>query len=185
MNTVDSFETLASARKLPMLRAFELDCSAILGDISYLLLNPIVRRSRFTTDAVTSDCVKHHRFGRLLSDIVKVGEKQAELSNVESAAVDAMWAMTLQSEKDLGDGVTELIEANQDPYVPKLSSRVMRLAGLFQTEPSEQSSNMWAHVIADLMEKLDYPVVHLFPTGATEDLKRLDAIFRRANGKKS
>ena len=185
MNTVDAFERKTSARKLPVLKAFEPDCSAILGDISYLLLEPIVRQSRFTWRDIIPGCVQYQKYGRLLSDTVAVGDRRVELSHIESSVIDAMWATRIRSETKLGDGVTELIETNDDPYVPKLSTWITRHAGLLQTEPSEQCSNVSACVITDLMSKLGYPIVHLFPTGATEDLKHIDAIFRTPSPAKS
>jgi hypothetical protein len=178
MNTVDTFDTKASSRKLTMPKAFELDCSAILGDISHLIPNSLVRLSRFTTRDVVPNCVQHRKYGRLLSDALVLGDKRIEMSSVESAAIDSMLAMKLRSENDVGEDVTELIEATDELYLLKLSSWITRHLGLFRTEPSERYSNMSAHVITDLMKKLDCPVMHLFPTNRTEDLRRIDSLFR-------
>jgi hypothetical protein len=178
LNTVDTFESKTSSRKLPMTTAFELDCSAILGDISHLVPPSFVRLSRFTKRDVTADCVQHHEYGRLLSDTVILGEKRADMTSLESAAIDSMLAMKLRSQKNVGDGVTELVETTDEIYMLKLSSWITRHIGLFKTTPSEQYANMSAHVITDLMKKLDCPVMHLFPTDRTEDLKRIDALFR-------
>jgi hypothetical protein len=178
LNTVDAFESRSSSRKLPMTRAFELDCSAVLGDISNLVPPGLVRLSRFTERDVTPDCVQHREYGRLLSDTVILGEKRVDMTSLESAAIDSMLAMKLRSEKNMGDGVTELVETTDETYILKLSSWITRHLAFFRTTPSEQYANMSAHVIMDLMKKLDCPVMHLFPTDRTEDLKRIDSLFR-------
>jgi len=185
MNTVDAFETKLSTRKLSMLKALELDCSAILGDISHLVPHALVRQSRFTKRDVTPDCVQHHKYGRLLSDTVILGDKRVEMTSIESAVIDSMLAMKLDSEKNVGDDVTELIETTDELYMLKLSSWITRHIGLFRTEPSEQYTNMSAHVITDLMKKLDCQVMHLFPTDRTENLKQIDALFRTSAPTKS
>lgn len=100
------------------------------------------------------------------------------MTTLESAALDSMLAMKLRSEKDKGDGVTELVETTDEVYILKLSSWITRHIGLFNSTPSEVYANISAHVITDLMRKLDCPVMHLFPTDRTEDLKRIDALFR-------
>jgi hypothetical protein len=122
--------------------------------------------------------VQHHEYGRLLSDTVILGEKRVDLTSLESAAIDSMLTMKLRSEKDVGEGVTELVETTDDIYMLKLSSWITRHLGLLNTAPSEQYANASAHVITDLMRKLDCPVMHMFPTDRTEDLKRIDALFR-------
>jgi len=181
VNTVDSFENKSSSRKLPMTTAFELDCSAILGDVSFLVRSALVRQSRFTKHGVTPDCVQHHKYGRLLADRVDLGEKRVDMTSLESAAIDSMLAMKLRSEKNVGDGVTELVETTDEIYMLKLSSWITRHLGLFKMAPSEQYANVSAHVINDLMKKLDCPVMHLFPTDGTEELKRIDALFRTSS----
>lgn len=178
MNTVDTFETKSSARKLTMLRAFELDCSAILGDISYLIPHSLVRVSRFTTHDVTPDCVQHRKYGRLLSDVVVLGDNRVQMTGIESASIDSMLAMKIRREQNVSDGVTEIIETTDELYMLKLSSWITRHIGLFRTEPTEEYCNVSARVITDLMKKLDCQVMHLFPTDRTEDLKRIDSLFR-------
>ena len=178
MNTIDSFETKTSTRKLSMTKAFELDCSAILGDVSYLVPHPLVRQSRFTKRDVTLECVRHEEYGRLLSDTVILGDRRVEMTSLESAVIDSMFTMRRVSEKPAGDDETELLETTDELYMLKLSSCITRHIGLFRTEPSEQYSNLSAHVVADLMKKLDCPEIHLFPEERTEDLKRIDSLFR-------
>lgn len=138
----------------------------------------LVRASRFTKRDVTPNCVQHHKYGRLLSDVVILGDNRVQMTSIESAAIDSMLAMKLRREEDLGDGVTELVETADDLYMLKLSSWITRHIGLFRVEPSEQYSNMSAHVVTNLMKKLDCPVVHLFPMDRTEDLKRINTLFR-------
>src|SRR6266849_3068192 len=104
--------------------------------------------------------VQHHKCGRLLSDTVILGDKQVDMTSLDSAAIDSMLAMKLRSEKDLGDGVTELVETIDEIYMLKVSCWITRHIGLFRTTPSEQYANMSAHVITDLMKKLDCPVMH-------------------------
>jgi hypothetical protein len=177
MNTVDTFETKSSTRKLAMMKAFELDCSAILGDISHFVPNSLVRVSRFTKQGVTPNGVQDQKYGHLLSDTVILGDKRVQMSSIESGAIDSMLTMKLQREENVGSGVTEIVECTDDSYILKLSSWITRHIGLFQTEPSEQYSNISAHVITGLMKKLDCRLIHLFPTDRTEDLKRIDSLF--------
>jgi hypothetical protein len=178
LNTIDTFEIRSSTRKLAMTRAVELDCSAILGDVSHLVPPSLVRVSRYTKHEVTPSCVQHEKYGRLLSDVAVLGQKRVQMTTVESAAIDSMLVMKPRSQQNVGDGVIEITTTIDEIHILKLSSWITRHIGLLQEDPNEEYSNISAHVIADLMEKLGCQVVHLFPTNGTDELKRLDFLFR-------
>lgn len=180
MNTVDSLEQKSSSYKLALTRAIELDCSAIVGDISHLVPPALVRVSRFSKNEVLDDSVRHEQYGRLLSDIAILGEQQVEMTSLESAAIDSMILMKRQESTELGNGETEVVESPDDIYLIKLSSWVTRHIAMFGVTPSERLANMSGYTITELMKKLDCPVVHLFPTGRTKELARMDEQFRTA-----
>jgi hypothetical protein len=180
LNTPDTFERKSSSRKLQMTSALELDCGAILGDISFMVPPSVVRVSRFSTEDVTESSVRHHKHGRLVSDIVSLGERRVEMDSFESAAIDSMLVMTTVKEVSCGNGVTERTETLNDFYVPKLSSWITRHIAIFSTKPSEQYAHASACTITELMKKLDCQVVHLFPSGRSKQLEQLDEVFRNA-----
>ncbi len=111
-----------------------------------------------------------------------VGNNRVELTNLESAAIDSMITMRCRSTRETGDGETELIATPDGVYVLKLSSWITRHIAAFNTAPSVELANTSAHVITGLMKKLGCPHFFIFPTGQTENLKRLDAAFGLTEG---
>jgi hypothetical protein len=183
MNTPDSFERKASSYKISMTTAFELDCSAIVGDVSHLILPGLVRISRFSKNNVTENCVRHEKYGKRLSDVAILDGIKVQMESLESAAIDSMMTMRVHTVTEFENGETELTETPDETYFLKLSSWVTRHLALFQTEPSDKLANMSAFYITEFMKKLGCPVVHVFPSERTEDLKLLDAIFRTSEQK--
>jgi hypothetical protein len=105
------------------------------------------------------------------------------MTAVESAAIDAMLTMKIRDVRSLDNGVTELTETPAAVYIPKLSSWITHHQAIFGTTPTEEYFNVSAHVIADLMKKLDCPVLQIFPTGGSAELKQLERLFMTgANG---
>jgi len=140
----------------------------------------LVRVSRFSPQDVTDNSVRHEKYGRLVSDVASLGDRKVELTSLESAAIDSMMTMKRVRETKLGNGETELIETPDSVYMLKLSSWITRHLAIFKTQPSEQVANMSAHVITDFMQKLDCPLLHLFPSGRSKQLELLDELFRTA-----
>lgn len=178
LNTPDTFERKSSIRKLPITSAFDLDCGAIFGDISHMVPPALVRISRFSVQNVTDSPVRHETYGRLVSAVASLGDRRVEMSILESAAIDSMLTMTRVKETNLGNGETELIETPDSVYMLKLSSWITRHLAIFKTQPTEQYANMSAHVIMEFMKKLDCPLLHLFPSGRSKQLERLEELFR-------
>jgi hypothetical protein len=177
MNTPDTFETKSSSRKLSIEKAFEFDCSAILGDISHIVPESLKRALRFSQQDTACAAVFHEQHGRLVSDTATLGERQVVMTGIESAALDSMLAMKETGLSVLGESEVELTETLASVYVLKLSSWITRHLSLLNTEPSEELSNVSAQVIVDLMKKLGCPTLHLFPRERTEQMKRLVSLF--------
>ena len=156
LNTPDTFERKSSTRKMPMTTAFEFDCSLILGDMSYFVPQSLTRVSCFDETIVSDTSVRHEEYGGLVSDIVMLGDKRIDMTNLESAAIDSM--MTMKSrDAERADGKTKLVETPDENYMLKLSSWITRHLTNFNATPSEEYANVSAHVITELMEKLDCP----------------------------
>ena len=177
LNTPDSFERRASTRKLPMTSAFELDCSLILGDVSYLVTQSLTRVSRFDENDVSESSVRHQEYGRLVSDVAVQGGNRIEMTTLESAAIDSMLRMKKRSVKRSDNGDTEIVESPDGNYLLKLSSWITHHQTIFNTTPTEEHFNVSAHVITDLMTKLDCPLLHMFPLGRSGGLKQLERSF--------
>lgn len=177
LNTPDTFEQKSSSRKLPMSSAIELDCGAILGDISHMVSPALIRVSRYSTQNVTGNLVRHKKYGRLVSDVASLGERKLEMNSLESAALDSMLTMIQVKDMNLSNEETELTETLDTVYILKLSSWITRHLATIKTQPSEQNANLSACVITHLMKKLNCPLLHLFPFGRSKQLERLDELF--------
>jgi hypothetical protein len=88
-----------------------------------------------------------------------------------------MMKMRKRSAKQLGNGITELLETPDDNYMLKLSSWITRHLMVFHATPSETNSSVSAHTISDLMTKLDCPLLQNFPTDRSNELKQLQTLF--------
>ena len=177
LNTPDTFEGEASSRKLSMATAFELDCALILGDISFFVPQSLLRVSRFDQKDVSDSVARHLTHGRLVSDVAVLGDKRVDMTNVESAAIDSMITMKSRTVKDCGSGETEVVENPDGNFMPKLSSWISRHLATFKMDPTEEYANVSAHVITELMKKLGCPLCQFFPSGRSDDVKRLETLF--------
>jgi hypothetical protein len=180
LNTPDTFESKSSVRKLPMAVAFELDCSAILGDTFHLVPSSLVRVSRFNTWDVSDTRPRHEKYGGCVSDVAVLGDRRVEMTTLESAAVDSMMTMKREREMNLGNGETVLIERPDSLYMLKLSSWITRHLALLKAQPTEELAHTSAAAIMEFVKKLDCPLLHLFPSGGSQQLQRLDQLFRTA-----
>lgn len=177
LNTPDIFERKSSNRKLPMLMAFELDCGLILGDVSYFVPRTLTRISGFDEIKVDEPYVRHDKYGRMVSDVAILGEKKVTLNSLESGAIDSMLTMKTRDIKRHKNRTTEIVESPEENYMLKLSSWITRHLMTFNITPTEEHSNVSAHVISELMEKLGCPAVHIYPSKKTDNLKNLESLF--------
>lgn len=178
LNTPDTFELKSSRRKLTMTSAIELDCGAILGDISHMVPPALVRVSRWSLLNVTDRSIRHEKYGRLVTDTASLGDCKVEMTGMESAAIDSMLNMSRIKETALGNGEFELTESPDSVYILKLSSWITRHLAVIKTPPSERDANVSAHVITEFMKKLECPLLHLFPKERSTQITRLDEVFR-------
>jgi len=176
LNTPDTFERKSSTCRMPMTTAFELDCSLILGDVSYFVPHSLTRVSCFDNGAVSESSVRHENYGRLVSDVAVLGDKRVEMTSLESAAIDSMMTMKNRG-VERADEKTQLVETPDEDYMLRLSSWITRHLAIFNTTPSEEYANVSAHVITDLMQKLDCPLLHMFPSDGSDHLKQLQTLF--------
>ena len=177
LNTPDTFERKTSSRKLPMASAFGADCGQILGDVSHMLFPSLVRTSRFSPQG-RADChIRHPEYGFLVSDVAVSEDRRVEMDSRESAALDAMLSMRRLSRTHLDNGGIELTESPDSVHLLKLSSWITRHLALFNLQPSEGYANVSAHIIMDLMNKLDCPLVPVFPHDRSGQVDRLSELF--------
>jgi hypothetical protein len=177
LNTPDTFEGKASTRKLPMTTAFEFDCGLIVGDVSWLVPQSLTRISCFDKNAVSDTSMRHEEYGHSVSDVAMLGEKRVNMNSIESAAIDSMMTMKDRSTKHANNRTTELVATPDDNYILKLSSWITRHLAIFNMTPTEEYCNVSAHVVSGLMEKLDCPLLHVFPSGRSPQLTQLGKLF--------
>jgi len=177
LNTPDIFEQKASCFKLPLATAFEFDCSLIMGDLSYLVPESLIRVSLFNKNTTSSTSIRHEKYGSLVSDMAILKKIQIELIGVESAAIDSMMTMKTKCVERCSNDETKLIETLDNNYMLKLSSWITRHLAILKTQPTEQNANISANVITGLMEKLGCPPCHMFPLGRSDELKNLEKLF--------
>ena len=86
--------------------------------------------------------------------------------------------MTMVTKEKRSDGdKTTLVESLDSTHGLKLSSWITRHLTKFNVTPTSEYANVSAHVISELMEKLNCPQIHLFPSGATEEIKTIAGLF--------
>lgn len=176
LNTPDSFVPKSSTRKLELTTAFELDCGTVLGDISFLIPQSIARVTVFDHQA-PPDGIRHETLGTLVSDDIRVGDREFALTTVETAAVDSILSMRDVS-KTVDGSKTTISQRLDENYLTKLSNWITRHLAIFGITPTEEHSNVSAHTITNLMEKLECTRCHMFPTGRTPQISQLDQVFR-------
>jgi len=177
LNTPDSFRKNKSTRKLSLYRALELDCGLILGDVSYLIPQTLVRISTFTQKPSEEHAVIHEQFGTLVSDHAILGDNRVDMNSSESAAIDAMMTMVTHERRSTDDGKTILTEHLDSTYGLKLSSWITRHLAKFNVTPTSEYANVSAHVISELMGKLECPQMQLFPSNATKEIISISNMF--------
>lgn len=176
VNTPDSFDHNPSSPKLSILRAFELDCSLMFGDISFLLMHPLRRVRVFTTSSVDNPLVIHRQYGNCISDTITIGEQQFALAGLESATLDSICSMKSINVTKEGNSTT-VTEAIEEILAIRLSTWITRHMALFGMQPEEHSANAFAHVITELATRLGVRQINIFPWGATPEIKEIETRY--------
>lgn len=179
LNTFDSFEDRSSRRTLSLLRALELDCSGVFGDVSFLVFPPMSRKTVFSTEAENHAGIKHEKYGGLVSDSVTCSSGSIELSTLESAVFDAIFEM--KTTEVLSDNDTTIVSGSlENTCSLKLSWWISRHIALYGPLQQEDYVNVSAHVITELTERLGIQYFHMYPQGATEDITTLQKVCMTA-----
>ncbi|HAW30593.1 MAG TPA: hypothetical protein DCY03_21115 [Planctomycetaceae bacterium] len=176
LNTLDSFKNNSSTFKISLLEAFEYDCSLIFGNVSYLITQQVHRVQVFSTEPFASPPVIHETFGALVSDQVTIDNKTYSLNGVETVVLDSMFSFS-ETNKSSDLSNTTIRSETRDIFCFKLSDWITRYLILYKVKPDEKFANSSAHIIMNLMKKLDIPSVMMYPIGRSPELIELDSLY--------
>jgi Holliday junction resolvase len=168
---IDVFEEKTKKYKITMEDAYKSDVSPIFGDVSFIVNQPIYRKTTYG-DANGENPV-HEKYGCVLSDSISSdGTNYVDISQIDSAIVDALINMKVESEKK-DQGETIVIEKSNNNYVVKLSNWVIRHLGVFRVEPSFKNADISRRLIIELMKKINIPISHGIPAIASSTTNHL------------
>lgn len=162
-NTVENFEVKAKQHRLKIFDALKNDLSVIVGDINYLITQPIFRKTICDRSITDISKPQHEKFGAILSDTVSMDNQRfIELEHFESALIDANIKMKVSDTKKDGDRTT-ITEVSDNNYFLKLSTAVLRHVAIFGFKLTEQNVDISRRTIVELFKKLGVPISYTVP----------------------
>jgi hypothetical protein len=158
---IDVFEVKPKKYKITLENAHNADVSSIFGDVSFLVNKLIYRKTTYGYSK--EEVTVHKKYGAVLSDSISSdGINYVEISHIDSAIIDALITMEVESEKK-DNGNTIVIEKSKGNYVIKLSNWVIRHLGVFGVEPGFEYADISRRLILELMKKINIPISHGIP----------------------
>jgi len=176
-NAIENFEIKTKKHKIKISDAIKNDLSVIVGDITFVITQPIYRKTVCDKSITDSTNPQHENFGVIVSDSISVDNNNfLEIDSLESAIIDSSIKMTIIETKEEGKKtiITEVSDIN---YFFKLSTLILRHLAIFEAELNEQYSDISRRVIIDFFKKLN--VTQSFSIPSTKTLTS-DILYKQA-----
>jgi hypothetical protein len=166
-NAIENFEIKTKKHKIKISDAIKNDLSVIVGDITFVITQPIYRKTVCDKSITDSTNPQHEKFGVIVSDSVSVDNKNfLEINSIESAIIDSSIKMTIIDTQEEGTKtvITEISDIN---YFLKLSTIILRHLAIFETELNEEYCDISRRVIIELFKKLNITQSYSIPNTKT------------------
>lgn len=154
-NSIDNFEIKTKQHKIKIFDAMKNDLSVILGDFTFLINQPIYRKTicdKSVTDATKS---QHEMFGVIISDTVSSDNiNYLPIESIESAIIDSSIKMKIIDTIKEGDKTT-ISEVSDSNYFLKLSTLTLRHLAIFGVELNEQYADISIGIIIEFFKKIN------------------------------
>jgi len=95
-NAIENFEVKTKKHKIKIFDAIKNDLSVIVGDITFVISQPIYRKTICDKSITDSTKPQHEKFGVIISDSVSADNSNfIEIESIESAIIDASIKMKI------------------------------------------------------------------------------------------
>jgi hypothetical protein len=177
LNSVENFEPKTKKHKIKLFDAFKNDLSIIVGDITFVISQPIYRKTICDKNITDSTKAQHEKFGVIISDSVSVDNiNYVEIDAIESAIIDSTIKMKIiDTEEDVNE--TTIIEISDSNYFLKLSTLILRYSAVFGIELNEQYADFSRITIIEFFKKLNIIKSYQIPNIKT---KTSDFLYKQA-----
>lgn len=166
-NAVENFDSKSKKHRINFFEAFKNDLSVIVGDITFIIDQPVYRKTVFDHNNIDSVKAKHGKFGTILSDnISKDNLNFIKIESIESAIIDSNIKMKIIDTKKDGDKTT-ITEISDGNYFLKLSTVTLRHLAIFGVELNEQYADVSRRIIIEFFKKLDITRSYAIPNSKT------------------
>ncbi len=160
-----------------MENAFKADISIIFGDISFLITQPIYRKTEYIKNAQNNPaCPQHSKYGTVIADFLSLDDiNYFKLESYEAPVIDAIIDMGIISEQEM-DGKTITIEKSNGDYCIKLSNWIMRYLRITHAidQPLDYKKFLLSRIfIVELMKKLKVKISYQIPSIASKQTSNL------------
>ncbi|WP_156169773.1 hypothetical protein [Sphingobacterium sp. IITKGP-BTPF85] len=153
-NAIENFEVKTKKNKIKFFDAIKNDMSVIVGDMTFVISQPIYRKTVCDNSITDSEKPQHEKFGAIVSDSVSLNNVDfIDIESLESAIIDSSIKMKIIDRKTDGDKTT-IIEVSDSNYFLKLSTLTLRHLAIFKVELNEQYADMSRRIIIEFFKKL-------------------------------
>lgn len=154
LNTVENFEVKTKQHKIKIFDALKNDISVILGDITFVISQPIYRKTLCDKSIADSSEPQHEKYGVIISDKASINNiDYFEINSIESAIIDSSIKMNIIDIKKDGDKTT-ITEMSDEKYFLKLSTLILRHLGIFRKELNDRYTDISRRLIVEFFDKL-------------------------------
>ncbi|KAF2337831.1 hypothetical protein [Flavobacterium nitrogenifigens] len=155
LNAIENFEVKTKKHKITFFDAITNDLSVIVGDITFLINQPIYRKTICNKSITDSKNPQHQKFGVIISDSVSINNINfIEIESFESAIIDSSIKMKVIDTKIDGDKTT-ITEISNINYFLKLSTLTLRHLAVFNVKLNEQYADISRRMIVEFFKKLN------------------------------
>lgn len=176
-NSVENFETKTKQHKIKIFDALKNDLSVIFGDITFVISQPIYRRTICDKSMADTTKPQHEKFGVIISDSVSTDNTNfIEIEGIESAIIDSSIKMKIiDTKKD--DNKTTITEMSDSNYFLKLSTLTLRHLAIFGAGLNEQYADFSRRIIIEFFKKLKVTQSFQIPNTKTNSS---DILYKQA-----
>jgi len=166
-NAVENFHARSKKYRIKFLDAFKNDLSVVVGDITFVISQPIYRKTVCDHSITDAEKSQHKKFGTIFSDSVSMDNQNfIVIQSFESAIIDSSIKMKIIDTKKDGDKTT-ITEMSDSNYFLKLSTATLRHLAIFGVELNEQYADLSRRMIIEFFKKLNITRSYAIPNSKT------------------
>lgn len=180
VNTIQNFKESNKKYKINFFSAIKNDLSIIIGDMTFLIDNHLIRKTIIDPTLRDSSIYsQHEKYGTILENYVSTNMiNWHKLTVIEAAIIDSFIEMVQFKVEQKDDKLVLFEKSKYAFYMPKLSSLILKHLAIFNIDLKSSTNGMSNPVVSrifiiEFMKKLSIKTSYIIPAERTDTSDRL------------